>query len=192
MSGDDAHEGRAASESFFDRLYADHRREIHAFLRGRAGDAETALDLLQETYLRVWRHLPKLREMPPQERRSWIFAVARNLITDDYRKSGARNAAAEEILRSPRLVVSRSENPQEKTERSEQLKALEDAIGRLPENLRVPLVMQALGEMTSERISETLGIPAGTVRYRISEARKRLAKDLRKFDALTAPEESRR
>jgi len=53
------------------------------------------------------------------------------------------------------------------------------AIRRLPEHLRTVLVLQVLGERTSAEIGEMLDRPAGTVRYQLSQARKRLAEELR-------------
>src|SRR5206468_1159598 len=63
------------AERAFTRLYEEHRPAIHAFLLGRAGDPETARDLLQETFLRVWRSLHAVLDLPAERRRSWIFAV---------------------------------------------------------------------------------------------------------------------
>jgi len=52
-------------------------------------------------------------------------------------------------------------------------------MSKLPEDLRTALVLQVMGRLSSSQIGEALGMPAGTVRYRIAMARKRLAELLR-------------
>src|SRR5919201_4834341 len=83
--------------ALFTRLYDEHRRGVHAYVFGRTGDPEMALDLLQETFLRVWRHLPTVQGLAPERQRYWIFAVARNLVTDFYRSRAAQRAAHQEL-----------------------------------------------------------------------------------------------
>ena len=49
--------------ALFDALYEKHARRVHAFLLGRTGNDDVAADLLQDTFVRTWRHLDELREM---------------------------------------------------------------------------------------------------------------------------------
>lgn len=56
--------------------------------------------------------------------------------------------------------------------------ALDRALERLPEDLRVVICMRYLGEMNSSEIGETLERPAGTVRYQLGRARVLLAREL--------------
>ncbi len=57
-----------------------------------------------------------------------------------------------------------------------------EAIRRLPEPQRVTLTMAAAGGMTSAEVAAALGVPAGTVRYRLSEARRAVAEALDRYD----------
>jgi RNA polymerase sigma-70 factor, ECF subfamily len=52
-------------------------------------------------------------------------------------------------------------------------------MNELPEDLRTALLLQVMGRLSSSQIGEALEVPAGTVRYRIAMARKRLAELLR-------------
>jgi RNA polymerase sigma-70 factor (ECF subfamily) len=184
VSGDSERQAAA----FFDRVFAEHRSAVHAFYVARTGDAEAALDLLQETFLRVWRHLPTLQAMPPDRHRYWIFAVARNALTDYYRKRSARAAGEEEVLRQPEAFLRPSIEPRARMEEREEMAALDTAIRRLPETLRAVLVMSVVGEMTSAQIAEALGKPAGTVRSLLFRARKQLAEELRLMECLPLQE----
>jgi RNA polymerase sigma-70 factor (ECF subfamily) len=65
--------------------------------------------------------------------------------------------------------------PHLQAESRERLAQVDAAIRRLPEEQRVILSMATAGGLTSRQIGEALGEPAGTVRYRLSQARKQLA-----------------
>ena len=94
---------------------------------------------------------------------------------DSYR-AGAARRAAEAALRSQAATQETTEaGPHRQAEARERLARLDTAIGRLPEEQRVILTMATAGELTSSQIGEALGEPAGTVRYRLSQARKQLA-----------------
>ena len=56
------------------------------------------------------------------------------------------------------------------------------AMAKLPEQQRVTLAMAAAGELSSAEIGAALGVPAGTVRYRLSLARRTLAEALGDYD----------
>src|ERR1700694_3860333 len=80
-------------EQRFDAIYAEHRTALFAYLLARMRDRETALDLLQELFVRVWRSLQTVEALPENKRLSWLFSVARNLVVDHYRKTSAGQRA---------------------------------------------------------------------------------------------------
>ncbi|HEY7199950.1 MAG TPA: RNA polymerase sigma factor [Candidatus Dormibacteraeota bacterium] len=167
--------GGPDAERSFTRLYEEHRPAIHAFLLGRAGDPETARDLLQETFLRVWRSLDAVLDLPAERRRSWIFAVARNLVIDVRRGQAVRSAAQAVLARTAAEAAPAGDEPPARAELAERVALLGRAIRDLPEPLRIALSMCTVGGLTSVEAGELLGEPAGTIRYRLSEARRRLA-----------------
>ena len=166
-------------EAEFRRLYEAHRAAVHAYFTGRTGDPQSAADLMQDVFLRVWQHLEKLADMPEDRQRAWIFTVARNLSVDARRhqhtQAGTEQALAREPGRRPQpastAVIA-----------AERVAAVGEAIRRLPEQQRVTLTMAAAGGMTSAELAAALGVPAGTVRYRLSEARRTLAEALDRYD----------
>jgi RNA polymerase sigma-70 factor (ECF subfamily) len=163
----------------FDRIYDANHRALQASFLGRTGDPEAALDLTQEAFLRVWRNASKLQELTPQRQRYWLYTVARNLVTDLYRGSASQRAAREGVVADLRSGGNHEEGPQAALESPERLEAVDRAMSELPEDLRTPLLLQVMGRLSSSQISEALEVPAGTVRYRIATARKRLAGLLR-------------
>lgn len=170
--------GLLASQAFFDQIYNTHRQALHAYFFGRTGDAEVALDLFQETFLRVWRNLAALQAMAADQHRYWVFTVARNLLTDYYRHQAVEAKAEGALERQVTQRIEQRPDWDAQIEAREQLQRLDQAILRLPENLRTVLLMQVLGELNSSQIGDILELPAGTVRYQISLARRRLVEEL--------------
>jgi RNA polymerase sigma-70 factor (ECF subfamily) len=162
-------------ERRFDALYAAHQPTVFAFLLGRTGNRELALDLLQEVFTRVWRSLDTIEALAPEKRPYWLFSVARNLVIDDYRARASRERT-QAALDPPPLST---DGPEAAAVAGDQLRALNVAIAGLPEDLRTVFVLSALGDRNSTEIGQILGRPAGTVRYQLSEARRRLASQLR-------------
>jgi len=159
----------------FTRIFDEHRHAVHAYFLGRVADPELARDLVQETFLRAWRRLSEIAPLPADGQRAWIFTVARNLAIDSYR-AGAARRAAEAALRSEAATRQATvAGPHRQAEARERLARVDAAIGRLPEEQRVILSMATAGGLTSAQIGQALGEPAGTVRYRLSQARKQLA-----------------
>jgi RNA polymerase sigma-70 factor (ECF subfamily) len=173
-------------ESLFDLLYEEHRRALHALFLGRTSDPELALDLLQEAFVRAWRNLDMLLALPSARQRAWLFTIARNLVVDQYRSRAARGAAHDALVALTSPDDQLSEGPEAAVVRDQEARLVDEAIRRLPDNLRAVLVLQVLGEKTSAEIGELLDRPAGTVRYQLTRARKRLAEEIRLLEA--APE----
>lgn len=156
----------------FNALYDRHARPVHAYFLGHTGDDQVASDLLQETFLRVWRHRDDLEAMPEERQRFWLFGIGRNLLTDHYRRQAVRSVVHETEAGSLEGYPDSALEGARAT-RDEALD-VDAAIARLPEDWRVVLAMSVLGEMTSGEIGEALGRPAGTVRYQLSQARRAL------------------
>ena len=155
---------------------------MFAYFLGKTGDREQALDLLQELFLGVWRSLEAVWALPAHKRQFWVFSIARNLVVDQFRARAAR-ARAQAVIEPSKQW---SDAPESAHVEREQLAMIDAAIGRLPQDLRIVFVLQAVGERNSTEIGELLGRPPGTVRYQLSEARKRLAADLRLREVVEA------
>jgi RNA polymerase sigma-70 factor, ECF subfamily len=159
----------------FTRIFEQHRHAVHAYFLGRVADPELAADLLQEAFLRVWRRLSEVEARSGDQQRAWIFTVARNLAIDSYRAGATRRATEASLRQAAATRETAVPGPHLAAEHAERLAQLDAAIAELPQEQRVILSMATAGELTSRQIGEALGEPAGTVRYRLSQARKQLA-----------------
>jgi RNA polymerase sigma-70 factor (ECF subfamily) len=166
-------------EAEFRRLYDDHRAAVHAYLIGRVCARPAAADLLQEVFLRVWRHLDTVSGLPPDGQRGWIFTVARNLSIDAGRHDQVLAGAERALAADPPSPAAPADDEVLSAERAAVVGA---AIRRLPEPQRVTLALSAAGGLTSAEIGNALGIPPGTARYRLSLARRALASALGDYD----------
>ena len=133
---------------------------------GRVGNQTIAEDLLQRVFVRVWQHIEKVSQMSDDHLRHWMFIAAANLVADHFRWESHQRSLpleyAEAISNQP----------------DDRVRQLNEAIARLPEDMRLALSMTVLGGATSEEVGQFLGKPAGTIRYLVSEARKRLAQEI--------------
>jgi RNA polymerase sigma-70 factor, ECF subfamily len=175
-------------EAEFRTLYEAHRAAVHAYFTGRTGDRWAAADLMQEVFMRVWQRLPELVDRSADGQRAWIFTVARNLAIDTHRRE--RTRAGAEVARGsePAPAPPPASAPVIAAER---VAVVGEAIRKLPEEQRVALTMAAAGELTSAQIATALGVPAGTVRYRLSLARRTLGAALAAYDQPAATAEER-
>lgn len=175
-----------AGRPLFEQLYAGHHQTLYAYLLGRTADPDLALDLLQDTFLRLWRNVHLVGDLSTEGQHAWLFAVARNLVIDQYRAQSTRRATGQALEDAAQMANSTAPHSDVEVEVAygERLQELDDAIRALPEDLRVVLVLSVVGERTSTEVGELLGRPAGTVRYQLAEARRRLAHSLRMLEVV--------
>ncbi|WP_314591928.1 RNA polymerase sigma factor [Paenibacillus terrigena] len=173
------------NKELFHQIYVDHYRQVFAYLYGRTNNKETAADLLQDLFLRVWNRMETVERIPENQRLFWLFSIASNQLKDYYRKSSTQQKTKEQLrthYHPPAGDLSKM------LEGREQFRALETAINTLPEELRCILVMKVIGEMNSFQIGHALQIPAGTIRYKMAKARRLLAEQMGMLQDGTAQE----
>ena len=136
-------------------LYRRHGAEILNYLSRRC-PADSAHDLLQETFLQVVRQSERLDgvTMP----RAWLFGIARNILARHYREQ-------------PEGAI---EIPVETSVEDARLPAMREAIAALAPELRETLELRIEQELSYEEIAGVLDVPVGTVRSRLHNAVRRL------------------
>jgi RNA polymerase sigma-70 factor, ECF subfamily len=156
-------------ESPLDLVYRLHSRHLNRFLlRLTFGDRREAEDLLQETLLRAWRQL-RDHGGNPERLRPWLFTVARRVAMDAAR---ARKARPAEVILLDACVLPERHDDIERT-----LVALTIRRGLQslsPDHRRVLIEVFYRGRTVRE-VSQTLGIPEGTVKSRTFYAVRALA-----------------
>lgn len=169
---------QADAQAAFADAFERHRHGLHAFLVGRTSDREVAGDLLQETFLRLWRRWDEVAVLDESRQRAWLFTVARNLVVDGYRADATRRATLESLAHQTSRAEATEPDTATLAEARDDLDRLDEAIARLPEEHRVILSMRVVAGLNSREIGDALDLPPGTVRAKLHEARARLSRAL--------------
>ncbi|MGX8699525.1 MAG: RNA polymerase sigma factor [bacterium] len=179
-------------EAAFEALVRANERLVYAAARKLTGDAEEALDVAQEAFLRAWRHLEKYRG----EARFgvWLYRLTYNCAMDAIRKRRetlSLDADEEEGGALPEMA-DEAPLPEETVLREEQRREVREAIAALDPEKREILVLRELNGLSYEEIGHALGLEAGTVKSRISRARAALAEILVKRGTFSTGKPSNR
>jgi RNA polymerase sigma-70 factor (ECF subfamily) len=131
------------------------------------GDRALAEDLLQETLLRVLRQ----SRCPGGFRfKPWLYTIATNLARDHFRSARVRRGecGSEAVENALRQVADTTPGPEARVLAAEQGSAVRAALAELGEEYRVVVVLRIYQDLTLPEIAQTLKIPLGTVKSRLS------------------------
>lgn len=158
----------------FEALYEQHNREVWALAYARWMDADLAMDVTQEAFLRLWKQWEAGEDI--QTPRAWLLRVARNL-AEDYAKSAFRRNGTQppEFLTG---VRSSQPQPADELEKQEQFAQLRAVLDELAPTDREILTLRYAFDYDANTIAERLGVAVTAVHMRLSRARQRLAERL--------------
>jgi RNA polymerase sigma-70 factor, ECF subfamily len=144
------------------QLYARYAKPLHSYVEHFSPGLASTDDIVQETFIRAWRHLPQLaaddRMVGP-----WLFRVARNLVIDAVRRARSRPVT---VAARPDLDLSDDDDFGQVMDR--QLVA--EALRKLSPAHRMVLVETFYRGGTTAMVARQLGIPHGTARSRLHYA----------------------
>ncbi len=159
----------------FDELVARYVREIYGFLYRFVGDAAAAEDLTQETFLQV--HLAAESFDPKRRLRPWLYTIAANKARDYLRARGRRPELSLDVRvgddegPTPGEQLSDAQaSALDQVEADEQRARVRAVVARMPEHLRMMLILGYYQQLPYAQIAEILGIPVGTVKSRLHAA----------------------
>ncbi|RCG25825.1 RNA polymerase sigma factor [Streptomyces reniochalinae] len=158
----------------FDELYRRSAPWLTARLRRRCADDEIVAEVLQETYLAVWRAAgPFADSLRGEEAGSWLWTVAARRLVDAFRARG-RHRALPPACATPDLAPSAEHEVLEAAIGGD----LGAALDRLAPELHQVLTAMVLDGLTVRETSVLLRVPEGTVKTRARRARLELRKAL--------------
>jgi RNA polymerase sigma-70 factor, ECF subfamily len=149
------------------------RREIFAYIRSKVGDASTADDLTQETFLKVERALTRGTE--PEHFRGWIFQIARNSVIDwmkERRRFVALGGEEDVAERADGEAVDLADNEFRQGLFAYASKVIEGMLGED----REALTLTELDGLSREELAKHLGISVSAAKSRVVRARAKLRK----------------
>jgi RNA polymerase sigma-70 factor (ECF subfamily) len=153
----------------FEQLVREHQHRLYTLAARELGSAADADDAVQETLVRAWKGLPRFRGEASFS--TWLYRICLNAITDQRARRARGSGAGLDDAVEPA-------DPRDRIAERELSGALQDALSRLDDTYRTPVLLyDVLGRSYAE-IAEVLGIAEGTVKSRIFRGRAELARQL--------------
>ena len=160
------------------QLYSHYAKSLHGYVEQFCPDRASADDIVQETFIRAWRHLPQLTA-DGRPVRPWLYRVARNLLIDANRAARARPVSAPEQSAGE---IGTDSGLDEVLDRQ----LVSAALAHLSPAHQSVLVETFYQGGTMATVARELGIPHGTARSRLHYALDALRQHLQEHDAIAS------
>lgn len=155
---------RHGDPAAYDRLYNLYADRVFRYLHARLGQREVAEDLTADVFVRLIRMLPRFKvntTRPVASFSAWLYRIAGNILTDEYRKQKHRRH--HDIEDHPQVVDSRPA-PHERSAAQEVRDVLGSAISQLGDEQRTVLLYRFAEEFSVLEVAELMGKTAGAVK----------------------------
>ncbi len=162
------HGDRTAAETLVERYH----ERVYVFMRSVGHDRQTSEDLVQETFMQVWRHIGQLRE--DRALTSWLFRIAANVSRLYWRRHRhAEPVSIDEVV----PAQDEADGAQQAGDR-ELFAGLHQAVGRLPWKLRQAVVLHYMDQLTIAEAAQAAQVREGTLKSRLNRALEALRKEI--------------
>ncbi|WP_081982939.1 RNA polymerase sigma factor [Streptacidiphilus albus] len=175
---------RAGSPAAFGQIFEEHGRAVHRYAVRVTGDWATAEDVVSLTFLEAWRLRARV-EPEGGSLRPWLLGIATNVLRNT-RRAARRHANAVAQLPPPEVVPDFADELAGRIADAAQLAAAKAALEQLRPAEREVFALCVWEGLDHAAVAEALGKPVGTIRSRLSRARKRLQALTEKQLAATA------
>jgi len=168
-------------EYSFEEIVLRYQHALTTFITRFVGCGSHVEDILQETFIRVWKHRQRYKTVARFS--TWVYTIAGNLAKTELRRLKIRRSVyirtgGEPLEEEGIDVVDTSADPESDAAREEIRRLVTKEIQHLPEAYRMAVILRDVNDKSYEEVSEILGVPVGTVKSRINRGRTRLQKRL--------------
>ncbi len=170
----------AGEKRAFGELVSRYQVRLLNFIYRTIGDRDRAEDLVQETFIRVYRHLHRFDQT--KKFSTWVYTIASNLAKNELRNRSRKPLVLFQTIKKNWEADHRPLEWEDNTYRPDDLyrkrhlkEMVERAVAQLPEHHRVVFVLREMEGKTYEEISEITGVNLGTVKSRLNRARNNFA-----------------
>jgi RNA polymerase sigma-70 factor (ECF subfamily) len=165
----------------FARLVETYHQVIYRLALKMMGDQQDAEDILQETFLKAYRHIGEFGGRSSVS--TWLYRIATNEALMALRKkrdflSLDEPLENEDGEQEPLQIMDWCCLPEHELMSAEARQHLDEAIQRLQPNLRAVFVLRDIQRLSTQEVGEVLGLSETAVKTRLSRARLRLRQDL--------------
>lgn len=173
----------------FDDLVRRHERRAYQYAYRLTSNPEEACDVVADAFIRVFSALQNFKGNSAFS--TWLYRIITNCFLDLKKRDKSRyQVSLDQSIIGPedqemeRQFEDSGMGPDEEAERNERERAMEGAVGRLPEYQRAMIVMYHGEGLSYEEIAEALDLPIGTVKSRLNRARLQMREHLVKDSEL--------
>ncbi len=174
----------------FDELFERYKAKILSFVRRYVRDRETAEDIFQKTFIRLYTKAGYFKR--ESKFSTWLHTIAVNLCKDELKKRkvrrhvslDSRSVYTSDGKNIPTLgerITDGSPGPRSQAQNNEVSSLIRNAIDELPDELRIVVILHGLECLKYREVADALGIPLGTVQSRMHTALSKLREKLRSF-----------
>jgi RNA polymerase sigma-70 factor (ECF subfamily) len=173
-------ECKKGNNEAFEILYRRYNGKVYAIAYSITKRREEALDVVQEAFTKVFRHLRSFKG--DSSFYTWLYRITMNLCIDLTRRS-ARNQGIPYIEghRDNKEDNVIAENPSDNLSRKEMMQRLRSAIEQLPFYHRQVILMREIGGMSYEEIAKATKVSKGTVMSRLFHARRKIREKMERY-----------
>ncbi len=172
---------QAGDETAFEALVRKYQNRVHHFIYRYTKNTEDAEDLVQETFLRMYRSRNSYE--PVARFSTWLFTIAINLVKSHYRKNSRMQTKSiyqdEEEGKQAFQLPCTAFLPDKELQSQMVLSMIGNAMNRLPEEFNELLTLREQYEMSYEEIAKIVDLPMGTVKSRINRGRTKLQESIK-------------
>jgi RNA polymerase sigma-70 factor, ECF subfamily len=168
-------------ERAFSELVKRYDSRLLNFVYRTVGDRERGQDLVQETFVRVYRHLHRFDQT--KKFSTWIYTIAGNLAKNELRNRSRNPLVLFQTIKKnwdadhrPLEWEDHSYKPDDLFRKRHLKEMVERAVSNLPEHHRIVFVLRELEGKTYEEIADITGCNLGTVKSRLNRARNNFAR----------------
>lgn len=157
-------------------------KEIYSFCVYLTRSSEKADDLYQDTFLVA---MEKGEMDEDQNPKAYLITIATNLWRNQKKKYVVRKKKANIIYfqdENLEQLDDGSESMEDQMVKDDEIRAIRSLVNKLPDKLRIVILMYYMEEMSLVEISEALNIPIGTVKSRLHQAKTRLKERMIKYE----------
>jgi len=148
----------------FDRLVAVYYMDMFRYAAWLCRDRSIAEEVVQEALLRAWKSLDALRDAAAAKQ--WLLTIVRRENARYFERRRLETVDIDNLTAAQSALLAEAPN--------EELKDLREAIYRLEDEYREPLVLQVLMGYSTNEIAELMGLKQGAVLTRLHRARLKL------------------
>jgi RNA polymerase sigma-70 factor (ECF subfamily) len=181
---------RGGDHEAFARLFQRYHRRAYSLAYGVVHNADDALDVVQEAFIKAHRYLDKFEGASSFY--TWLYRIVMNLSIDHLRKHkrarhvdfndalahGEGDSAVGDDALLPRIL---GQNPGKSLARKEMREQINEALAGLSDNHRAVLVMREVEGLSYEEMAQVMQCSKGTIMSRLFHARKNMQKRLLEY-----------